>query len=101
MTNQANSPGSDQAWEELLQQLHKQPKAQPQPFFYARVHARLTAQAQPAGRWLPTWARRPAYVALLGLLVLVVSGDGIALHPAATSQYTNYPASLPASSLPR
>lgn len=74
-------PGSDQEWANLLRQL-RQPKAQPRPFFYARVRARLAAGRGPATVWLPTWARRPAYAALLGALVLAVSGDGPALRPA-------------------
>ncbi len=48
----------------------------------ARVQARLAARQAPAAAWLPTWARRPAYAALLGALVLAVSGDGPALRPA-------------------
>ncbi|MBJ6143850.1 hypothetical protein [Hymenobacter sp. BT559] len=90
MPNPISQPGSDQEWEALLQQLRKQPRAQPRPFFYARVQARLTAQLPPRGWWLPDWARRPAYVALLGMLILAVSGDGAALRPAMA---TNQPAS--------
>jgi hypothetical protein len=75
-------PGSDAEWAALLRQLREQPKAQPRPFFYARVQARLAARHGPAPGGLPTWARRPAYAALLALLVLAVSGDGPAPHPA-------------------
>ncbi len=67
----------------MLRQLRQQPQTQPRPFFYARVQARLAARQAPAAAWLPTWARRPAYAALLGMLVLAVSGDGAALRPAA------------------
>jgi hypothetical protein len=102
MSNPASQPSSDQEWEEVLQQLRQQPKAQPQPFFYARVHARLAAQQQPRGPWLPSWARRPAYVALLGMLILAVSGDAAALRPAtASNRYTPYQLDQPASLLPR
>ncbi len=78
-------PGSDAEWADLLRRLRQQPKAQPRPFFYARVQARLAARQAPAAGWLPAWARRPAYAALLGALVLAVSGDGPALRPAAPS----------------
>lgn len=81
MPNPAVRPGSDEEWAALLHQLREQPKAQPRPFFYARVQARLAAPAP----WVPGWVRRPAYVALLGLLMLAVSGDGAALPPAATA----------------
>jgi hypothetical protein len=74
--------GSDAEWNDLLRQLRQQPQAQPRPFFYARVQARLAARQAPASIWLPAWARRPAYAALLGALVLAVSGDGPALRPA-------------------
>ena len=90
-------PGSDEEWAALLRQLRRQPKAQPQPFFYARVHARLAGSQAQATAWLPAWARRPAYAALLGALVLAVSGDGAALHPAApASPYGGYHLSQPA-----
>jgi hypothetical protein len=96
MSNSASRPpGSGREWEELLQQLRQQPRAQPQPFFYARVQARLIAQTQPRGWVLPSWARRPAYAALLGTLLLLVSGDGVALRsPAAPSSYHGQPAPL-------
>jgi hypothetical protein len=80
MSDSVNRLGSDEEWEQLLRQLRDKPKAQPKPFFYARVQARLAAELAPAV-WLPSWARRPAYVALLGALVLAVSGDGAALRP--------------------
>ncbi len=78
-----------------MRQLRACPKGQPRPFFYARVHARLTAELTAVGSWLPAWARRPAYLALLGALMLAVSGDGVALHPTATAAPYNSPASLP------
>jgi hypothetical protein len=82
MSKPAIRPGSDEEWEALLHQLRQQPPAQPRPFFYARVQARLTAGPRPAAGWLG-WVRRPAYVALLGLLGLAMSGDGVVLPPAA------------------
>ena len=101
MSNSAFRPGSDEEWEELMHQFRQHPKPLPQPFFYARVHTRLTA-SQPVGRTLlPSWLRRPAYAFLLVALVLAVSSDGATLHPLATSnQYHGYrlgqPAPLPA-----
>jgi hypothetical protein len=80
--------GSDAKWNNLLRQLRQQPQAQPRPFFYARVQARLATRQAPASIWLPAWARRPAYAALLGALVLAVSGDGPALRPAAPAAHT-------------
>ena len=96
-------PGSDDAeWADLLRQLRQQPKAEPRPFFYARVHARLAATQAPAPAWLPAWVRRPAYAALLGALVLAVSGDEPALRPAApTSPYGSYQPGQPALLAPR
>lgn len=82
MPDPAVRPGSEPEWEALMHQLRRQPKPQPRPFFYARVRARLTAPRP----WLPGWGRLPAYLALLGLLMLAVSGDG-ALLPAAASHY--------------
>ena len=102
MFNSAHQPDLDPEWEALLQQLRKRPKAQPRPFFYARVQARLAAQTQPRGPWLPAWARRPAYVALLGMLILAVSGDGAALHPAmATAHLQEYQPAQPGAVIPR
>jgi hypothetical protein len=92
MSNQASGSGPDPAeWADLLQQLRQQSAVGPRPFFYARVQARLAARHEALGAWLPGWARRPAYVALLSALILAVSGDGVALRPAATaSPYPTY-----------
>jgi hypothetical protein len=87
MSDSPLRPGSDAEWEALLAQLRQQPPAQPQPFFYARVQTRLQAQrAAPLAR-LPGWLRRPAYAALLGALVLAVSGDGAALRAAPAASH--------------
>ncbi|MVN78447.1 hypothetical protein GO988_19115 [Hymenobacter sp. HMF4947] len=97
MSNPDFRPGSDDEWAGLLRQLRLQAKAQPQPFFYARVHARLAAERRPTIAWLPAWVRRPAYAALLGALVLAMSGDGPALRPASpASQYGGYHPGQPA-----
>ena len=90
-------PGSDAEWEELLRQLRRHPKPEPQPFFYARVHARLLASAGTATTWLPTWLRRPVYAAVLGALVLAMSGDGAVAAPASVFR----PASAPTQQLSR
>ena len=97
MSNIDLRPGSDEEWQELLRQLGSQPKAQPQPFFYTRVQARLSAQRTGPLAWLPGWVRRPAYAALLGALVLAVSGDAAALR---TDAVASHPSQLP-SALPR
>ncbi|MGI4742345.1 MAG: hypothetical protein ACRYG7_44880 [Janthinobacterium lividum] len=92
MPNPAVRPGSEEEWEALMRQLRQQPKAQPRPFFYARVRARLPAPSP----WLAGWGRLPAYLALLGLLTLAVSGDGAMLPPTtATSHYDGQQPSPP------
>jgi hypothetical protein len=102
MSNSAIRPGSDEEWEELMRQLQSQSKAQPQPFFYARVHTRLITEERTSSSWLLSWIRRPAYLALLGALVLVVSGDGTALRPvAAVNQYNGHHAGPAAQLLQR
>lgn len=68
---------SDKEWDELLRQLRTQPPAQPRPYFYQRVQARLAPEAKQS--WFPGWVRRPAYALLLGALVLALSGDDTAL----------------------
>ena len=74
-------PGSDPTWDDLLGQLRRPAPARPRPFFYGRVRARLTAKASAKEGWLlPAWLRRPAYAALLGALVLGLSGDGPGLR---------------------
>ena len=77
MSDSAPRPDADQEWADLLHQLRTQPPAQPRPFFYARVQARLAAHARRP--WLPDWVRRPAYALLLGALVLALNGDNAAL----------------------
>ena len=84
-------PGSDEKWEELMRQLRLHPKAEPQPFFYARVHARLLAKTDTATTWLPIWLRRPVYATVLGALVLAMSGDGAVAATASTFHRANDP----------
>lgn len=83
--------GSDEEWEKLLRQLRLHPKAEPQPFFYARMHARLLAKANTATTWPPAWLRRPVYAAVLGALVLAMSGDGAVAATASTFHRTSDP----------
>ena len=77
MSDSAPRPDTDQEWENLMHQLRTQAPAQPRPFFYSRVQARLTAETHQA--WRPGWVRRPAYVLLLGALMLLLGGDDTAL----------------------
>ena len=94
MPNPDLYPGSEQEWQELLAQLRRQP--QPRPFFYARVQARLSARHLAPLAGLPGWLRRPAYAALLGALVLAVSGDGAALRAAPAASHPSQVPGAPA-----
>jgi hypothetical protein len=76
---------ADPAWDDLLRQLRSQPPAQPKPFFYGRVQARLAARAAADKHLLPAWLRRPAYAALLAALVVSLSGDGSGLRSGDTA----------------
>ncbi|MBF9143513.1 hypothetical protein [Hymenobacter properus] len=82
MTEPNRHPDSDEAWSDLLSQLARQPPAQPRPFFYGRVQARLAAQAAAEKPLVPGWLRRPAFAALLAALVLSLPGDGAAVGAA-------------------
>ena len=90
MSDPAARLAADPEWEELMHQLRTQPPAQPRPFFYGRVQARLAASARPPR--LPNWVRRPAYALLLGALVLALSGDDAALAPGAAPASASAPA---------
>ena len=74
-----------------MRQLHNQPSARPRPFFYTRLQARIAADAPVKNQLLPGWLRRPAYVALLGALVMALNGDGSALRPAAANHCETCP----------
>lgn len=92
MSNPTIRPGSDEEWEDLMRQLRQQPPATLRPFFYARVQARLTTRLAAQYSWLPSWVRRPAYVALLLAVVLIVHGDGTTLRPTVVaSQFSGQP----------
>ncbi|AMJ64704.1 hypothetical protein [Hymenobacter sp. PAMC 26628] len=89
-------PAPDEEWDDLLRQLRAQPPAQPRPYFYHRVHARLVAGAPAAASALPGWLRRPAYAVLLAGVVLALSGDGATFRPAAQEpQAAGLPRLLP------
>ena len=89
MSKSAVRPLSDEEWKDLMRQLHAQPQVRPRPFFYTRVYARLTADASAKSQPLTAWLRRPAYAALLGALVMTLSGDGAALRSAAGVQHSH------------
>lgn len=92
MSDSAPHSNSDEAWNELLRQLPRQPKAQPRPFFYSRVQARLFAEASTEQPLVPGWLRRPAYAALLGALVLGLTGDCSAVGSADSTSGPGYQA---------
>ncbi|MFD2718338.1 hypothetical protein ACFST9_06405 [Hymenobacter monticola] len=76
MNKPDSRPEADAAWDALLRQLPSQSRAQPRPFFYGRVQARLAAETSTEKLRVPGWLRRPAFAALLAALVLSLSGDG-------------------------
>ncbi|WP_303312633.1 hypothetical protein [Hymenobacter sp. BT730] len=89
----------DAAWTALLRTLPSPSHAEPRPYFFTRLQARLDAQ-QPQPAALPTWLRRPVYALLLGALVLALNAD-TALHyvrqhrvtaPLAIDDYNSYAA---------
>jgi hypothetical protein len=90
MANSPIRPDSDEAWDDLLRQLPRQ--AQPQPFFYGRVQARLAAQTSAEKNRLPVWLLRPAYAVLLSALVFGLSGDGPGLRSASAVAVNSGPA---------
>ena len=91
MSNSIVRPAADDEWDGLLQQLRTQAPAQPRPYFYGRVQARLAAGTHRPPR-LSGWVRRPAYALLLGALVLALSGDDATLAPGAASAAVTAPA---------
>ncbi|WP_133273856.1 hypothetical protein [Hymenobacter radiodurans] len=81
MSDPATRSSADEELEDLLRQWRNMQDAQPQPFFYSRVRARLVGEATGERQPLRTWLRWPSYAALLGI-VLLLSGDGAALRSA-------------------
>lgn len=95
MTDLDSRARADAEWAALLRQWQAQPPAQPRPFFYQRVRARLVADAA-ARPLLPAWLRRPAYAAVLVLLGVALSGDCTALASARpTAPAPSSPGALP------
>ena len=72
---------ADQAWQALLRQLREQPVAPPRPFFYTRLQARLAGAPAPRAAAWSEWRQRPAYAAIIGLLMVVLHADSVAGHP--------------------
>ena len=91
MSDSARCPASDAEWSAFMRQRQPQLKVEPQPFFYARVRARLSAKAGPADALLPGWLWRPAYAAVLAALVLAASGDEAVAATARTGPRSSWP----------
>ncbi|OON67371.1 hypothetical protein [Hymenobacter sp. CRA2] len=100
MPDPAKYSGADEEWEDLLRQWRAQSAAQPRPFFYNRVYARLVDATSEKPAWLPTWLRWPAYLAMSGMLVLALSGDGASLPSAGRTTPYESPTDGPQPALP-
>ncbi|MFD2786955.1 hypothetical protein [Hymenobacter rubripertinctus] len=72
-------PNADEDWDTLLRHWRNQPAAQPRPYFYNRVRARLDRETAVTRLLVPAWLRWPAYAVMLGALLLL-SGDDAAQH---------------------
>lgn len=81
MSDFTTRPEAEDEWENLLREWRTQSHAQPRPYFYNRVRARLVSEAELVSQPLRAWLRWPAYVAILGI-VLMLSGDAAALRSA-------------------
>ena len=79
MSDSTARPSADEEWENLLRQWRTQPEARPRPYFYSRVRARLAGETAVARPLVRTWLRWPAYVVMLGMLLLL-SGDDTVLR---------------------
>ncbi|NVO32487.1 hypothetical protein [Hymenobacter lapidiphilus] len=79
MSDSAARPNADEEWENLLRQWRAQPGAQPRPYFYSRVQARLIRETTAVHAPARTWLHWPAYAVML-VLLLLLSGDDPALH---------------------
>ncbi|MGV3558020.1 hypothetical protein [Larkinella arboricola] len=67
-----NRNSEDQQWEDRFRKLKKLDRAQPRPYFYTRLEARLKARIEQseAAAVLPWWLQKPAYaLGTLGLLI--------------------------------
>ncbi|NVO86240.1 hypothetical protein [Hymenobacter terrestris] len=92
MSDSAPRPNADEEWENLLRQWRTQPGAQPRPYFYSRVQARLIRETAAVHAPARTWLHWPAYAVMLGLLLLL-SGDDAALHSMSSANHdsSNWP----------
>lgn len=92
-------PSDDQAWHELLCELREQPVA-PRPFFYTRLQARL-ADAPPTlvAASGTGWLRRPAFAAVMALLMVVLHADSVSSSPDADRAVRGVISTSPASRL--
>lgn len=97
MSDSTNRPEAEEEWENLLRQWRTPPDAQPRPYFYSRVRARLSPENAAPRLPVPTWLRWPAYAVMLGMLLLL-SGDEAVLgsvnlpHQESAGQSENLPA---------
>ncbi|SES92505.1 hypothetical protein [Hymenobacter actinosclerus] len=92
MSDSAARPDADEEWNALLRQWRNQSAAQPRPYFYGRVRARLADAAALERLPVRTWLRWPAYAVMLGILLLF-SGDNAAFEAVAgTKQESSWPA---------
>ncbi len=88
MTDSTNNPNEPDRWEAGFRQWGQRPQPELNPFFYARLRARLDQSVESA-MWLPFWLRRPAYAyAAFALLVVLNAGvvAGLANRAATTDE---------------
>ncbi|MFC5410310.1 hypothetical protein ACFPMF_13370 [Larkinella bovis] len=67
-----NRNEEEHEWEDRFRQLGQLKPAQPRPFFYTRLEARLKNRLEPsdAAAVLPWWLQKPAYaLGTLGVLI--------------------------------
>lgn len=63
-----NRNREDQPWEDRFRKLGNLDRAQPKPYFYSRLKARI--EQSEAAAVLPWWLQKPAYaLGTLGLLI--------------------------------
>ncbi|WP_375437039.1 hypothetical protein [uncultured Hymenobacter sp.] len=97
MPDSATRPTADEEWENLLRQWRTQQNAQPRPFFYSRVRARLVGEVSVERQLQRTRLRWPGYAIMLGI-VLLLSGDGAVLRSVEpASHHQLYPSGRQAS----
>jgi hypothetical protein len=94
MPDPAARPSADEELDHLLRQWRAQPAAQPRPFFYGRVRARLDRAAAQEQQVRTAWLRRSAYAAVLGALILALSGDRPAVGATPYEAGPGFPAAV-------